>query len=618
MKQIYFSPALLALATSTLSDVAQANTEESNISTPLETLIVTANKVPAPVLNDAQVLVIDREEIENSGSTSLTELLQSKEGFQFSRSGGALSQTNLYVRGLESKQLVFLVNGQRVGSETLGITEFQLIPLEQVERIEIIKGTRSAIYGADAQAGVINIITRNESGSTQASATLGTNQTRKASVRSSLQKEGVSAYVGVTRDQSAGFDLENDATNDADGYRRNGFNAGVRLDINDQETIGLDVQVNQGFVEFDTPWSSSDNTDFDNRAYTAHYGLTKDNLNLRAQLGRSYDQSWTYGGETSPSQGADYYETRKDTAEITGFTQLNDEHSLVFGADTQATNLNTSFITYDKMARNNKGALVGYRYEKGLVSVETGARYDDNSSYGEFWSFNHSVNLDFDNLGTLSLGQATGFKAPNFNDLYYPGFSNPELKPEQSRIWNLDYQVDFVVAEQLGQFSVSGQRALFNDQIVYNPTIFMPDNIARSYVNYASANWQQAWSENLSTELIQEWTEAKDLDSDLTLLRRPVRSTKANIHWSWNAWKTSVESLYRGESEDAFFNTTTFTTDRTKVSAFALYNLAVSYQATEALNINLRVENLADREYQTIFGYPAQGRYAQVTGRYRF
>ena len=117
----------------------------------LDTMVVTANRIAAPVINDAQVLVFDRSAIEQSGAASLADLLVTQAGFEFSRSGSPVHATNLYIRGLESKQLVFLVNGQRTGSTTLGTSEFQLIPVEQIERVEVFKGTRSAVYGADAQ-----------------------------------------------------------------------------------------------------------------------------------------------------------------------------------------------------------------------------------------------------------------------------------------------------------------------------------------------------------------------------------------------------------------------------------------------------------------------------------
>ena len=193
----------------------------------LSTVVTIANKVDAPAINDNQIVVIERSDIENSGAASLKDLLVSKADFQFSQNGGVANSTNLYIRGLDSKKILFLINGQRVGSATSGTTDFQLIPVEQIERVEIIKGSRSAIYGADAQAGVINIITRQKQQGTSISATIGTNQTRQIGVRSQIQQGNAGGYISVLHNASDGYDLDIDSKNDTDGYERNAVNTGI-------------------------------------------------------------------------------------------------------------------------------------------------------------------------------------------------------------------------------------------------------------------------------------------------------------------------------------------------------------------------------------------------------
>jgi vitamin B12 transporter len=579
----------------------------------LSTVVTIANKVDAPAINDNQIVVIERSDIENSGAASLKDLLVSKADFQFSQNGGVANSTNLYIRGLDSKKILFLINGQRVGSATSGTTDFQLIPVEQIERVEIIKGSRSAIYGADAQAGVINIITRQKQQGTSVSATIGTNQTRQIGVRSQIQQGNAGGYISVLHNASDGYDLDIDSKNDTDGYERNAVNTGINYAINEDQSINLDLQLNKGSYDYDNLYMGTDEADFDNRAYSANYTLSKESISLKAQVGRSYDRSWNYGNGATRSNGADLFGTRRDSGEITAVIAMAEGHSLITGIDSTNTELSTQPTVYDKDSANNNGALLAYRFEHEDIAIETGARYDDNSAYGDFWSYNTAVELTFDNGDSLALGQSTAFRAPTFNDLYYPAslfgdYSNENLEVETSRVWTLDYFIPLSIMGKSGSFLLSGQRAVFNNQISYDE-VYYPYNIGSSYVNYASASWDQDWSSSLRTELIQEWTEAMNLDTGEMLARRPVRATKLNVNWVQNSITARLESMYRDQSATVSGETN---------ASYFIYNLGVNYDVNKALTVSARIENLTNRSYETASGYLAQGRYAQLTGRYNF
>lgn len=598
-KLILASTTLLACTTSLAQD--------------LSTVVTIANKVDAPAINDKQIVVIERSDIENSGAASLKDLLVSKADFQFSQNGGVANSTNLYIRGLDSNKILFLINGQRVGSATSGTTDFQLIPVEQIERVEIIKGSRSAIYGADAQAGVINIITRQKQQGTSVSATIGTNQTRQIGVRSQIQQGNIGGYVSVLHNASDGYDLDIDSKNDTDGYERNAVNTGINYAINEDQSINLDLQLNKGSYDYDNLYMGTDEADFDNRAYSANYTLSKESISLKAQVGRSYDHSWNYGNGSTRSNGADLFGTRRDSGEITAVIAITEGHSLITGIDSTNTELSTQPTVYDKDSAKNSGALLAYRFEHEDIAFETGARYDDNSAYGDFWSYNTAVELTFDNGDSLALGQSTAFRAPTFNDLYYPAslfgdYSNENLEVETSRVWTLDYFIPLSIMGKSGSFLLSGQRAVFNNQISYDE-VYYPYNIGSSYVNYASASWDQDWSSSLRTELIQEWTEAMNLDTGEMLARRPVRATKLNVNWVQNSITARLESMYRDQSATVSGETN---------ASYFIYNLGINYDVNKALTVSARIENLTNRSYETASGYLAQGRYAQITGRYNF
>ncbi|MDF1761972.1 MAG: TonB-dependent receptor [Oleibacter sp.] len=608
--------AAISVLASLSAIAAESDTNTNQSQKPIPEIVVTANRVAAPVINSAQIEVLNRADIERSAAGNLAELLSTKAGFEFSQNGGSVSLSNLRIRGLNSKQILFLVNGQRFDDPTSGIAQYQLIPLAQIERIEIIKGSRSAIYGADAQGGVINIITRKDASGSSISATLGSNQTRQISVGSQVQQDNVTAYAGAVHESSAGYDFENDSSNDADGYERNGLNAGVSLALTDAQAINFDLQMSKGYYQYDSDFYY-DQADYDSRSYTLGYVINTDIFNLKAQAGRNYDRRWSYGNIATRSNGEALTGSRIDSAEVTAIVNLSDHHSIISGTDLRTTNLTTRPIEYDEEFEQNKGALLAYRFDNDTIALEAGTRYDDNSNYGEFWSFNTNAQITFDNGDSLAFGQATAFRAPTFDDLYYPGFSNPELEVERSRTWTVDYHIPVILADQNGSITVSGQRAVFSNQIVYNNATFQSENIGHSYVNFASVEWQQDWSNQWRSELSQEWTEAVNTDTNEAILRIPVRATKANILWNINRFETHIAGIYRDQAKDVGFDSSfnSFTTD---LPAYFLLNAGVNYQASDAFNVGVKVDNLTNKDYETAFGYPARGRYAEITGRYDF
>ena len=580
----------------------------------LSTVTTVADRIAAPVVNDAQIVVIDREEIELSGASNIAALLSTKAGFQYSQNGGVTSSANLYIRGLSNQQTLTLINGQRVGSATSGTTAFQLVPLEQIERIEIIKGSRAAAYGADAQAGVINIITRNDSDQTSISATVGTDVTRGIGVRSSLVRENFSTYAGLTHDASDGYDIGHDGTDDRDGFERNALTLGAAYNISSDQTVQLDLQQNTGISDYDNSWGDDDRLQFNNAAYTAAYLLNREQVSLNLRTGRAYDRNRYYGSATSQENPAYGYYTRKDSTELTTVYTPVDGHSIITGMDIRTEKVDAESSTFNKDTGHNSGASLAYRFNGEALALEAGARFDNNNNYGEFWSFNTAANFTFHNGDSVAVGQATAFRAPTFNELYSPWGSNPDLKPETSRIWSIDYLIPVTVSENQGELTLSGQRALFRNQIVFDGVTYLPDNVGQSYINFAALTWDQDWSSSLSTVFIQEWTEAMNLETDKHQVRRPIRSTKLNVEWVNGKWTTRLENLYRDQSYDFDYDAYADTV----VPGAYICNISAKYQATSKFDMTLRVDNIGDRDYASIVNYPARGRYAQLSGRFQF
>jgi len=563
--------------------------------TELETQTVTATRLPDNVISDANFLVIDRADIEKANVQSLPELLSLQAGMQFTRNGGRLNTTNLYINGLDNKRITVLVNGERIGSGTSGTAAFQLISPEQVERIEVIKGARGALYGADAQGGVINIITRDTSGQTQISAAYGKDYTREVNARTSIQLGKTNLYLNAQHDGTHGYDVRDDAENDEDGHERYSINGGASVAITSNQNVKLDYLRSKGNYEYDGNNQYGNNSDFDNQSLSAGYQFAGERLSLNLSAGRSEDNSWDYK-DSEKRSADDLFATTKNTANLFGRYQLTDQHAVIVGSDYQSTDIAESGTDYDQKTDSTSGLFLGYRLQNDVVGLELGARHDNNNRYGKFRSFNTALTLTTDSGDTISVSQATAFRTPTFNDLYYPGFGNPTLEPERSRIWSLSYQKPY----ESGAIQLDGQRAVFNNQITYNPATFSSENIGKTSVDSVTVSWNQEWTDGLSSKLSQEWVDAKNDETNKRLRRISPRGSKAIINYAWDKLSTQAEAIYYEGSPKS--------DGGERLASYSLLNLSVNYQLSRYFELGLRLDNLSDREYETVSSYNAPGR----------
>lgn len=591
MKKLLILSGIMATA------AVQANTQ-------LETQTVTATRLPENIINDAQFIVIDRAKIELSNAQSLPELLNLEAGFQVNRNGGRLSATTTYINGLDNKRTLVLINGERIGSATLGSTSIQLISPQQIERIEIIRGPRGALYGGDAQAGVINIITRKQSAGSQIAAAYGSDKTRELTFRTAHTFGKTNLYFNAQHDATDGYDVLADEESDDDGHERYSIATGVALRFSEQQNLSLDYQRNKGNLEYDGNNSGSNNTDFDNQALSANYQLTLKQLTLSAAAGRSESNSWSYK-DSELRTPDDLIATTKNTASVIGRYQLNESHAIILGSDYLSANVAESSVEYDETDDRTTGIITGYRYSNDFVSLELGARHDNNNRFGKFRSFNTTAVLSADNGDVITISQATAYRTPTFNELYWPGYGNPDLETERSRIYSLNYSLPY----DNGSLLFNGQRAVFNNQISGG------DNVGKSSVDAVSVVWKQDWNQTVSSQLSQEWVDAKNDESQKRLRRISPRASKAIVTYQSGKISTQIEGLY---TEGA-----PISDGGERLASYSVFNTSINYNASDDLTLSLRVDNIADREYHNIINwrnepYHAPSRTWLLKSRYNF
>ncbi|MBK8066256.1 MAG: TonB-dependent receptor [Rhodanobacteraceae bacterium] len=410
----------------------------------LDAVTVTASRRPqaaADVL--AEVSVIDRAQIDASGAPDLLELLRRQPGVDLARTGGSGQQTSLFLRGGNSNHVLFLVDGVRVASANTGAAAFEHLPLDQIERIEIIRGPRATYFGSDAISGVIAITTRERSGPagllrvgshgrTAAAAAYGAGDERGAF---SVQLGG-EEYAGFSASLPGAFGYDPDD----DGYSHRNLGLRGRIELGTQR-LGFSGLVTRQDVEFD-----QGETAVDQHAIAA---------TLEGPLASGWMHRLTLGGARDDLDTPAYFArflTRRENLDWVHDVAVGGAEHLVFGVNLQrehGSNVDTfagPVAVFDESLAHH-AAFVGWQGSRGAFEYEGALRYDDHETFGGETTAQAALGWRFDG-GRVYANWGEGFRAPNLNELYSPGFGelfagNPELDPERSRALELGLDLRF-------------------------------------------------------------------------------------------------------------------------------------------------------------------------------
>ena len=590
--------ALPAFAASAASDPA----------TELDEVLVTATRTEIALrdsLSPAQV--IGRAEIERSQATSLQQLLSGRAGINLTNMGGLGKQTSLFLRGAGSNQLLVLVDGVRIGSATAGLPALQDLPVELIERIEIVRGPHSSLYGADAIGGVIQIFTRREHGGLQPRAMVGagSNRLREASAGlglggergwfgadfAFLRTDGINACNGTAAGWGAGCFADEP---DRDGYRNRSASLRGGGKFGDAWTLEGSALRAEGYNHYDGSWANYSETV--QQVYTGKLRYAPSpRMAWQATLGRSRDESDDFG--SAGFVGG--LQTRRDQAALQGDFLLKPGQQLTAGADWLGDRI-TGSTAYDVDSRDNTGVFAEYQGRFGPQQLQAGLRYDDNEQFGRHTTGNLGWGWHFDGGLLLSARYSTGFRAPSFNDLYYPYFGNPDLQPEESK--NLNLALSGQVQAWRWTLDVFENRV--DDLISFDSTTWLPGNVDRARLR---------GGELTVATTLAGW----DLAGQYSHVDPRNRSTGPN-HGKLlprRARDTGRIDLDRRFGDFAFGTTVNAAGSRfddaanlVRVGGYATLDLRVEYALGSDWTVLARVTNLFDRDYQLVDWYNQPGR----------
>jgi len=580
-----------------------------------EPLVVTSGRLAEPQAQaTAATTVFKRDDIERLQVSSVTELLERVPGLSVVRTGGAGSQTGVFLRGTSTAQTLVLVDGQRIAAASSGTSSLEFLAPEQIERIEVVRGARSALYGSDAIGGVIQIFTRQGDGpglKPYARLAVGSDSTYQRSLGLSGGDKRTRFHLGAALDETAGIDATRDgfgANGDDDAYRNRSLSLNLSHRFNDDLQAGFSALDQRGQVEYDDVFTGMlPTTDFQLSSLSGFIdGQLNERWNSRLEIGHSKDQRDS--GDDSPA-APDYsfftYTTYRDSVSWVNTLTLSDNQQLLVGADWYEDRLHSSAV-FAEDSRWNRAAFVQHRYTGDTFSTELGLRHDDNQQFGSENTWNAALTLPLNSANDLILSYSEGFRAPTFNDLYDQWYGNPDLQAERSESYELQWRSRY---SDTGSLQASLYRTEIDDAIVLDEN-FIPQNVQTARINGFEAAVRQelfGWQANLALALI----DPRDRNSGHTLQRRAKRTLSLDVDRRFG--NVSLGAGWRaisGRYDDA--------ENQHDMSGYGLLSLRAAWQANEELGLSLKLDNLLDKDYAEAtystpngrFGYNSAGRTA--------
>ncbi|MEW5835709.1 MAG: TonB-dependent vitamin B12 receptor [Pseudomonadota bacterium] len=615
MNRTILTAALIAILAAAQAAAAPADAGQS-----LDPVIVTATRT-AITVDDAlsSVTVITRDDIDRLQPVSLVDLLTGLPGVTVAQAGGMGEQTSLFLRGTNSSHTLLLVDGVRVGTVSAGLPAFEQIPVEQIERIEIVRGPRSSLYGADAIGGVIQIFTRHghagEGLVPSLSLTTGSRHTvggqfglsggsQHAWYNLSLGGEythGINACrVGAGTVFAGCFANEPDS----DGYRNYNAlaNAGYRWDGGTE--LAATYLRSRNFVYFDgAPYGNQAL----NQQQVAGARLSFRPLafwQVTLGAGQNLDKATTYNDGTYVR----YSDSRRNQASWQNDFTLADDQLLTLGTDYQLEHL-SSDTGYLGNRRQDTGVFVQYQATFGRHELQASARHDHNGQFGNHDTGAIAWGYRFDHGLRLSVSYGSAFHAPTFNDLYYPyGSGNPDLKPETSRSAELGLS-------QQGEgwnWALNAYRTTIS-QLITLDSNYYPRNLSRArlrglegQLGLTLGGWR--WQGYLTLQ--QPRNDDGGANNGHWLPRRPERTARIDVDRHFGAFSVGATFNAAGARYDDLANVH-------RLGGYATTDLRASVAFASHWELEGRLANAFDRRYETLYYFNQPGRSWYLTLRYR-
>ncbi len=558
----------------------------------IEHITVTANKFEQPIENVlASVDVITRDDIERAGVRDLPSLLSNFAGIDVVRSGGQGQTTSLFIRGAASRHSLVVVDGVRIGSASLGYKSLEAVPLNSIERVEIIRGARAAWYGSDALAGVINIITRTGD-SRSVSLSSGSDNYMNAQGAYAFTQGNFKAAFNLGYEKTDGYNVTTNQDPDHDGYKNTNMGARLGYDFNRFGAVEFIGQYSDAEVEYDG--SSSDLSHFE--TYHLSLGWQKSHGAFAHSLKTALVKDDNLNSLQNPYEGyvANHYITERDEVSYQLNYVVNDVLIVSSGLDYYYEDVGDSVNAYasgdqpksgfTQQTRSNKGVYVGAYFDNEALQTNLVVRNDEHSAFGGEATYNLSVGVPLADIATLRASYGTGFKAPTFNDASSIWGTNPNLEPEESTSAELGLRI----AVGGAQYDLALYQNKFDNLIAWGMN--GPENVDQASFEGIEVSAQLEDVFGLVHSANFSYVDAQDDNTGQDLVLRAKRSVNWGVGKQFDKWYVGAQLQYRSSRESYY---------RTHLPSYTLVNLNAQYQLVDNLRFDFSVENLTDKQYVT-------------------
>lgn len=601
--------------------------------TRLEDLVVTATRSDMSLEEvGSSVTVITADDLERQQKRLVLDALREVPGLDVIRNGGPGGATMVAIRGAKAEQTLVLIDGSRVNDpSTIGNSfDFANLTTDNIERIEILRGPQSTLYGSDAIGGVINIITRRGEGRLQGTVSIegGSFATvrEQATISGGLEKLDYS--LGLSRLDTGGISSagKNYGNREDDGYHATAFSS--RLGLKPSDIFDVDCTVryldtradmdNGGGVGQDDPNSIAASEQLFMSA-RARLSLFDDRWRQKLELA-IVNLDRTYRNDVDADHPFDLsratYHGEGVTLDWQNTLQLHPTTTLIFGVERRDEEANSTYYSesiwgpyssiFPKQSARNTGVYIQDQlnlWDSWFTTV--GARLDDHSGFGSKVTWRVTTSYLFRNTDTRIRGSyGTGFKAPSLYQLYEPTYGNSELNPEKSSGWDAGIeQALFAGRLELGATWFAND---FKDLIDFDSSAYTYKNISRAESSGVELSATVRPTDSLTLRAGYTWMETKDKSTGEKLLRKPKNKISFDANYRIAAkGNVNLGILYVGKRDD--YDYSTWPAERVELGGYLLVNMAASYDVTRWLQLFARVDNLLDRDYEEVKGYGTAG-----------
>jgi vitamin B12 transporter len=590
---MFKSKPLAALVALACAQAAMANQPVT-----LDEVVVTATRTATPVAKVlSDVTVIGEEEIRLSTASNLPQLLASFAGVEMASNGGAGTNASLFLRGCNSNHVVILIDGIRITEAGGGTTKLQLIPLSQLERIEVLRGPASSLYGADAIGGVIQVFTKQPTDTTRftAHAGVGSDKTYQADLAVSGKLDRLGYVLSLSQEQSDGFSAQPKGNPDDDGYVKQAYDAKLQYELVPGHSLNLNLYQTFSRTEYD---QSSSGQDTSRSRQTGRSLELKNTLaanwqsSLRLIQAEDFTREYTAGNTSKASSRFDG--ERKEAVWHNDVDTAFGKFALGFNKVKQDVEAQASYVPggYKQKQLDTDAAYLGYQQQLGTVLLQGSVRKDDTSLFGNKTTGQLGAGVELGQGWLLRVAKGTAFKAPSFNDFVV----NPDIKPEKAK---------------------NQEAALRWQQGVHRATLTYFNNEVEDLINWAPVGggvWKPSNIDRAKMEgfSLDTRTRVAGVDVLFNVTNQKARNGKTGVQLARRAKEYGTLTVSKAFDQQTVALEVQGVGQRNDsggtLHGYGVANLSLNHAINNDWTLEARLNNVFDREYEKAKGYATGGR----------